>query len=119
MATGVSGGDDFPLAPSFDKKDHAAVQQNEIGVRPRKWWQFGGKDRSFVPVDSGSSSPYYSSSNDVETPNSSLEHSVFDDVDASEIYKPIEKYEGRHRFDPKATWSPEEERRLVRVVSNT
>ena len=29
-------------------------------------------------------------------------------------YAPIDNYEGRHRYDPKAKWTPEEEKRLVR-----
>ncbi|MCJ1334415.1 hypothetical protein MMC10_011124 [Thelotrema lepadinum] len=29
-------------------------------------------------------------------------------------YAPIDSYEGKHRYDPKATWTPEEEKRLVR-----
>jgi hypothetical protein len=31
-------------------------------------------------------------------------------------YKPIETYEGFHRYDPEFAWEPEEERRLVRKV---
>lgn len=27
---------------------------------------------------------------------------------------PHETYEGRHRFDPQATWTPEEEKKVVR-----
>ena len=29
-------------------------------------------------------------------------------------YAPIDTYEGRHRYDPKAKWAPEEEKRLGR-----
>ena len=29
-------------------------------------------------------------------------------------YTPIDSYEGKHRYDPKARWTPEEEKRLVR-----
>lgn len=29
-------------------------------------------------------------------------------------YAPIDTYDGRHRYDPKAKWAPEEEKRLVR-----
>jgi hypothetical protein len=42
---------------------------------------------------------------------------VFSDPDAALIYKPIENYEGSHRFDPTATWTPQEESALVRTVS--
>lgn len=34
-----------------------------------------------------------------------------------EIYKPIEGYEGAHRFDSSMKWSVDEEKRLVRTVS--
>lgn len=32
----------------------------------------------------------------------------------ADIVPPHESYEGRHRFDPLASWSEEEERRVVR-----
>lgn len=31
-------------------------------------------------------------------------------------YAPIDEYEGRHRWDPNAQWTPEEEKKLVRRV---
>ncbi|KAL8735844.1 MAG: hypothetical protein Q9181_002673 [Wetmoreana brouardii] len=31
-----------------------------------------------------------------------------------QFYIPIDTYEGRHRYDPRATWAPEEERALIR-----
>lgn len=31
-----------------------------------------------------------------------------------EALPPHESYEGRHRFDPTATWTPEEEKRVIR-----
>jgi len=34
----------------------------------------------------------------------------------SRFYKPIDKYEGKHRYDPDFDWEPEEERRVVRKV---
>ena len=32
-------------------------------------------------------------------------------------YKPIDTYEGRHRYDPSFEWEPQEERKVVRKVS--
>ncbi|KAK6859101.1 hypothetical protein PG995_004954 [Apiospora arundinis] len=32
------------------------------------------------------------------------------------FYEPIPEYEGYHRYDPKETWSPQEEKRLVRKL---
>ena len=31
-------------------------------------------------------------------------------------YAPIDEYEGRHRWDPKYTWSAQEEREVVRKI---
>ena len=33
-----------------------------------------------------------------------------------EYYKPIARYEGIHRYDPKFDWEPEEEKKVVRKV---
>lgn len=33
------------------------------------------------------------------------------------FYMPIERYEGRHRYDPDFQWEPKEEKKLVRKVS--
>ncbi|KAF2114546.1 phthalate transporter [Lophiotrema nucula] len=33
-----------------------------------------------------------------------------------DLYKPIEKYEGYHRYDPDFVWEPQEERRVVRKI---
>jgi len=34
--------------------------------------------------------------------------------DLADALPPHESYEGHHRWDPSATWTPEEERRIVR-----
>ena len=39
-----------------------------------------------------------------------------EDGDLRKFYEPIAAYEGRHRYDPKAQWTPQEEKRLVRRV---
>lgn len=36
-----------------------------------------------------------------------------------ENYKPIPEYEGAHRYDPHFEWTENEEKRLVRRVSDT
>ena len=85
----------------------------------RAWWQLGGKDISFATVDPASVTTSSSASlqGDIESGDEKNIHgSVFDDDAAAHFYKPIEKYEGRHRFDPTATWTAEEERKLVRTV---
>ena len=35
---------------------------------------------------------------------------------SKDIYRPIESYEGLHRYDPEFEWTPEEERKVVRKV---
>jgi hypothetical protein len=47
----------------------------------------------------------------------STRNGTFDDDGLEEYYVPIEKYEGRHRYDPKFEWNPKEEKRVVRKVS--
>jgi hypothetical protein len=42
--------------------------------------------------------------------------SVFDDPDLAPYFAPNEKYENRHRFDPKFTWTWGEEQRLLRRI---
>lgn len=82
----------------------------------RKWWQFGGKDISYVSIDEDLDQKSETSSSD----NVSLVRNVdnvFEAPEAAEIYKPIQGFEGAHRFDPSATWTPEEEKVLVRRVS--
>jgi hypothetical protein len=83
------------------------------------WWKLGGEDISFATVDPASVTTSSSGSlrDDIETNGKeTVLGSVFDDSGAAQFYQPIEKYEGKHRFDPNATWTPEEERKLVRTV---
>jgi hypothetical protein len=82
--------------------------------RARKWWQLGGEDIVFVPVRNDGSG---SSKGDFDTVvTKTAEGSVFNDSRTADVYAPIEKYEGAHRFDPKATWTEAEELSLVRRV---
>lgn len=83
--------------------------------KPRKWWQLGGRDVSHVSVDADIDVDSETSSRD-ETLVKNVDN-VFEAPEALEIYKPTAKFEGSHRFDPDATWEPEEERKLVRRVS--
>ena len=41
---------------------------------------------------------------------------TFETISDSSYYTPIDKYEGRHRYDPNFQWEPKEEKRLVRKV---
>lgn len=86
------------------------------GLRPRwkkRWWQIGGQDVVFVPVRNNE----IRASVDYGADHSEIpDGSVFTDARATDIYAPIERYEGAHRFDPKATWTEAEEAALVRRV---
>lgn len=44
---------------------------------------------------------------------------TFETEGVESFYKPIPEYEGAHRYDPNFEWKPEEERRVVRRVSDT
>jgi sugar phosphate permease len=59
-----------------------------------------------VPVEDGLSSGS----------NSLAEDKTFLRVAGENTYVPIEKYEGRHRWDPDFQWDPTEEKRLVRKI---
>lgn len=44
------------------------------------------------------------------------DHKTFLQTDGVESYIPIEKYEGRHRWDPKFQWGPDEEKKILRKI---
>lgn len=102
--------------PNVSEK-HGIGQISTTRTQRRPWWKLGGQDISFAAVDPASATGSSSGSlEDFQGGSENNVHSVFDDTAAAQFYKPIEKYEGLHRFDPNATWSPEEERKLVRTV---
>ena len=43
---------------------------------------------------------------------------AFDNVSLEDYYKPIDDYEGRHRWDPEFVWEAKEEKRVVRKVDH-
>jgi MFS transporter, ACS family, DAL5 transporter family protein len=91
---------------------------NRHPVHSKPWWKLGGTDSSFVSVDAGyAKTTSASSSSSKLGSHESLGQHVWETEEAKEIYKPIEGYEGAHRFDPSLQWTPEEEQRLVRTVS--
>lgn len=85
------------------------------GRQPQKWWRLGGKDISHVSVNDGyidsDASSFDEDGEVVKNVNN-----VFDAPEAVDLYKPVEGFEGTHRFDPSATWTQEEEKALVRKV---
>ena len=98
-----------------------AYPEGELTLRkyrqPQKWWKLSGRDISHVSVndgyvDSGASS-FDETGDDALVKNV---NNVFDAPEAAELYKPIEGFEGAHRFDPSATWTQAEENALIRKV---
>lgn len=68
-------------------------------------------------ADAAAGTDSQSTTDDLDDSNS--RHHAFSDPVAADHWRNIyEKagYENRHRFDPSFTWSPEEERKLVRKV---
>ena len=41
---------------------------------------------------------------------------INEETSFEQYYVPIDTYEGKHRYDPKIQWSPQEERKLVRKL---
>jgi hypothetical protein len=85
-------------------------------ARTQKWWSLSGKDVSYVSVDDDSVVDSETSSIDGVVKNI---NNVYEAPEATELYKPIEGFEGSHRFDPNATWTEAEEKTLVRKVCLT
>jgi len=70
-----------------------------------------------IPAELGKSTSISGSETDLSTRQSSTKNGVtFTSSGLEEHYKPIESYEGYHRYDPKFEWEPEEERKVVRRV---
>ena len=100
-------------------QDSASIHVEDTRYRAAPWWKFGGRDRSFIPSRLGASTSSLKSFQEnrgIDQENTA-DDSVFNDATAIELYKPSEEYEGRHRFDPRANWSDEEEKKLIRRVS--
>ena len=104
---------------SSSQDDSVGRQRRGSALDTNPWWKFSGRDRSYIPTrsePSKSSLETVNDSRDIENEDNP-DDSVFNNTKAFDIYKPIEKYEGRHRFDPRAVWSISEEKKLVRRVS--
>lgn len=115
----MSQSDEKGVGPNVNDRGDESIQSPTTQAPKKSWWNIGGPDISFAPVDpvSVTNSSSTSIKEDIETSGEQTIHgSVFDDSKAAELYQPVEKYEGRHRFDPNATWTEEEERKLIRSV---
>ncbi|KAG5915599.1 hypothetical protein E4U61_004448 [Claviceps capensis] len=82
----------------------------------RKWWQLGGEDVSHLPIDADHGLLSSMSSLEEASKQQSKTESRPIAPEAQEVYKPVDGFEGAHRFDPAAKWTDEEEQALVRKV---
>lgn len=64
-----------------------------------------------------SASPTSSADSAAELLDSSRKAFATDGIET--FYKPIDTYEGRHRYDPDFEWDAKEEQRIVRQVCST
>lgn len=99
-----------------DIEQRKSEDSEVIPTKTKPWWKFGGKDYSFVSVNAGYSTTASSSETNLHS-GEKLGRHVYETEDVKDIYKPIEGYEGAHRFDPNLEWSAAEEKRLVKIVS--
>lgn len=84
----------------------------------RSWWKAESGDHVFVPVDPYSAVETNSKSDAESNPPTNKDISDGSDSvnDNPNLYIPVDGYEGKHRFDPTATWTDQEERSLIRKV---
>lgn len=56
---------------------------------------------------------------ETESPASSIQEvkGTYIKAGLEEFYVPIDRYEGRHRYDPDYVWDPADEKKLVRKVT--
>ncbi|KAG6058556.1 hypothetical protein E4U17_007931 [Claviceps sp. LM77 group G4] len=111
----MSGNRTVEIIP--DSKGPAVTGGSIRGGRgPRKWWQLGGEDVSHLPIDPDDG--LFSSRSSLEEASKQQSKTESRPVapEAHEVYKPVDGFEGAHRFDPAAKWTDEEEQALVRKV---
>lgn len=101
---------------AFTSPSNKEASGDGLRYRPRRWWQIGGQDISHVSINAGYEAEATSSSSSSSENLTSGGEDIFVAPEALEVYKPIEGFEGAHRFDPSATWTKEEEAALIRKV---
>lgn len=85
-------------------------------LRARRGQNSRAKDVSFVSIDDGYETDLPQSESSTLSDAPKTPSNVFSAAEALDLYRPVEGFEGAHRFDPSATWSPEEEKKLVKKV---
>lgn len=101
----------LPEVSSASQSEHSEIDGRKKANHP---WSLSSKDVAYVSIDSGleewDSAPGSGASSIWKR------FSVFEAPEALELYKPTAGFEGSHRFDPSAIWTPAEEAILVRKV---
>lgn len=59
------------------------------------------------------------SDQEVQKDRSYVSESAFESTEDHAFYRPIESYEGIHRWDPHFKWTEQEEKRIVRKVRHS
>ena len=95
-----------------------ARPQSAYRGRERKWWDLSGNNVNHVSVDLGYEERSAAASKISDAPLATNTDNVFVAPEAMEIYKPVDGFEGAHRFNPSATWTLEQENKLVRKVGH-
>ena len=105
-----------------DVKD-AESPRDQVSARPTT--RNGAFARLFSNLRSGSNEtsaftgnqPPHATTSEEDNIGTSLDlKSRSDEVSLDKYYAPIDAFEGRHRYDPKATWTKEEEQSLTRKL---
>lgn len=94
-----------PEVPTMDTKD-IDVEASSTPVDRRH-----SKDKDDGAAAIAPSSSYYSNNGTASVTGQSEQVGR---AHLADVVPPHDSYEGRHRFDPGATWTPAEERRVVR-----
>ena len=85
----------------FSSRSHGSQSESSLENEIKKGHQTPDFDKTYHAHDGEHISRY---------------QGTFDTVGDSSFYTPIERYEGKHRYDPNFEWEPKEERRLIRKV---
>ncbi|KAJ6780948.1 hypothetical protein PWT90_05375 [Aphanocladium album] len=81
------------------------------------WWNTDGNDASYISIDEGYERDGHHSDASSISDTAKTSANVFTAAEALDVYKPVEGFEGAARFDPSATWSAEEEKKLVKTLN--
>ena len=107
-----------PEAPTGSVSLDADTKSAKVTRVLRRWKGQPDKQAAFTyPSEPIYLSEHSSINGAVDGDVKDIMHADIDeDDDLRKFYEPIATYEGRHRYDPKAQWTSQEEKALVRRV---